>query len=45
MLTVSATLRKQERNVLDFLVAAVHAKLSHSTPPSLLPSRALVDAA
>jgi len=45
MLTVSATLRKQDRNVLDFLVGAVHAKLNHTTPPSLLPSQALADAA
>lgn len=45
MLTVNATLRKQDRNVLDFLVDAVHAKLNHTTPPSLLPSQALADAA
>jgi transposase len=45
MLTVNASLRKQDRNVLDFLLDAVHAKLNHTTPPSLLPSQALADAA
>jgi hypothetical protein len=45
MLTVNASLRKQGRNVFEFLIDAVHAKLNHTTPPSLLPSQALADAA
>jgi transposase len=44
MLTVNASLRKQGRNVFEFLVDAVHAKLSHTTPPSMLPSQALAEA-
>lgn len=38
ILTVVATLRLQRRNVLEFLAAAHSARLSHSQPPSLLPS-------
>jgi transposase len=38
ILTVVATLRQQNRNVLDFVRAACEAKLTGSQPPSLLPS-------
>ena len=39
MLTVVATLRQQQRNVLDFIAAAYSAKLTHAQPPTLLPSQ------
>lgn len=41
ILTVVATLRQQERNVLGFLRAACEAKLAGSQPPSLLPRSAV----
>jgi transposase len=37
MLTVTTTLRQQERNVLDYLVAAHRARLERKPAPSLLP--------
>lgn len=37
MLTVSATLKQQNRNVLDYLTAACIARLSNQPAPSLLP--------
>lgn len=37
MLTVTATLRQQQRNVLDYLIAAHHARIAGDTAPSLLP--------
>ena len=37
MLTVTATLRKQKRNVLEFLVEAIQAHDNGTKPPSLLP--------
>ena len=41
MLSVVATCRQQNRNVLDFLIACCGAPREGSTPPSLLPQRAL----
>jgi len=41
ILTVVATLRQQDRNVLAFLRAACKAQLTSSQPPSLLPTSAL----
>ena len=41
MLSVVATCRQQNRNVLDFLTACCGAPREGSTPPSLLPQRAL----
>ena len=38
MLTTTATLKQQNRNVLDYLVAAHQARLHDRTAPSLLPS-------
>jgi len=38
MLTVTATLKQQDRNVLDYLVAAHQARLHGRAAPSLLPS-------
>jgi transposase len=38
MLTATATLKQQKRNVLDYLVAAHQARLHGRAPPSLLPS-------
>lgn len=38
MLTVTTTLRQQERNVLDYMVAAHEARLHGRAAPSLLPS-------
>lgn len=38
MLTVTTTLRQQERNVLAYLVAAHQARLHRRTPPSILPA-------
>jgi transposase len=40
ILTVSATLKQQNRNVLDYLTAACIAKLRNEEPPSLLPPEA-----
>jgi transposase len=37
MLTVTCTLRRQGRNVVDFVTRAVEASLQGKTPPSLLP--------
>jgi transposase len=37
MATVVSTLRKQERDVLEYLTAAYQASLLHQSPPSLLP--------
>ncbi len=42
VLTAEATLRKQDRNVVQFVTQAVHAYLSGRRPPSLLPSRKLL---
>ncbi len=39
MLTVTATCRQQNRNVLDYVTAAVEAKLNGTAAPSLLPDR------
>ena len=41
MLSVVATCRQQNRNVLDFLTACCDAPRQGSTPPSLLPQQAL----
>jgi len=38
MLTVTTTLRQQERSVLDYMIAAHQARLHGRTAPSLLPS-------
>ena len=40
MMTVRASLRQQQRNVLEYLTAACEAALHHRRPPSLLPSSA-----
>jgi len=40
MLTVTATLCLQRRNVLDYLTTACEAALARQTPPSLLPQEA-----
>jgi len=45
ILTVSATLKLQGRNVVDFITRACEASLHGNKAPSLLPSRALVRAA
>jgi transposase len=45
MMTVSATCRQQNRNVLDYVSDAIRAWLRGETPPSLLPDVALVEAA
>ena len=37
MLTVVTTLKQQQRNVLDYLTAAMRAHLHGQAPPSLLP--------
>jgi transposase len=37
MLTAVTTLKQQQRNVLDYLTAAMHAHLHGQAPPSLLP--------
>jgi len=37
LLTVRATLRQQQRNVLEYLTAACEAALHRRPPPSLLP--------
>ena len=37
MLTTVATLRQQQRNVLEFITQACQAQLMHTAPPSLLP--------
>jgi len=39
MLTVSATLKRQDRNVLDYLTAACTARLHNCPAPSLLPQK------
>jgi transposase len=38
MLTVTTTLKQQNRNVLDYMVAAHQARLHGRQAPSLLPS-------
>jgi transposase len=40
MLTVHATLRRQQRNILDFMRSACNAALAHQPAPSLLPTEA-----
>jgi len=40
MMTVSATCRQQERNILDYVSAVVEANLLGATAPSLLPQQA-----
>ena len=42
MMTVVATLRQQERNVLDYVTAACEAAIRGEAPPSLLPRKALL---
>jgi transposase len=42
MLTVTATLRRQGRNVVDYLTDAIRAAQLHERPPSLLPSADLL---
>lgn len=42
MMTVVATLRQQERNVLDYVTAACQAAIRGEAPPSLLPREALL---
>ena len=37
VMTVHASLRQQQRNVLEYLTAACEAALHHRLPPSLLP--------
>jgi transposase len=37
MLTVMATLRQQQRNVLDYVITACEAALHHQPAPCLLP--------
>jgi transposase len=39
IMTTAATLRKQGRNILEYLTAAYNAALRNETPPSLLPSK------
>ena len=39
MMTVIASLRQQQRNVLDYLTQACQATLLGQTPPSLLPKK------
>jgi transposase len=39
MLTVSATLKRQNRNVLDYLTEACTARLYNRPAPSLLPQK------
>ena len=41
-LTVGATLRQQERNVLDYVTFACEAAIRGEAPPSLLPREALL---
>ncbi|HMA91915.1 MAG TPA: IS66 family transposase, partial [Polyangiaceae bacterium] len=41
-LTVVATLRQQNRNILAFLRAACEARLARTAPPSLLPEPATI---
>jgi transposase len=41
VLTVTATLRKQGRDVLDYIVDAMRAQVEGRPPPALLPARAL----
>ena len=41
MLTVTATCRQQDRNVLDYVTAAVEAKLNGTAAPSLLPDASI----
>ena len=38
MLTTTATLRLQNRNILDFVTTACHARIVGQKPPSLLPT-------
>jgi transposase len=45
MMTVSATCKQQERNVLDYVTAAVQSHLRGEAIPSLLPETAFVEAA
>ena len=42
MMTVGATLRQQERNVLDYVTFACEAAIRGEAPPSLLPREALL---
>jgi len=44
MMTVSATCRQQERNVIDYVTDAVRAYLSGDAVPSLLPAAAMAHA-
>ncbi len=41
-MTVVATLRQQERNVLEYVTAACQAAIRGETPPSLLPTKAFL---
>lgn len=42
MMTVVATLKRQDRNVLDYVTVACQAAISGETPPSLIPSEAML---
>jgi transposase len=44
MMTVAATLRRQNRNVLDFLTRATQATVTHTRRPSLIPTAVLLKA-
>ena len=45
MLTVSATCKQQNRNVLDYVTEAIRAHLHGEASPSLLPGEALIEVA
>lgn len=42
MMTVAATLKQQKRNIVDFIIRATEAELSHTRKPSLLPPVSLL---
>ncbi len=42
MMTVVATLKRQDRNVLDYVTAACQAAISDESAPSLIPSEAML---
>lgn len=42
MMTVGATLKRQDRHVLDYVTAACQAAIRGETPPSLIPSQAML---
>jgi transposase len=45
MMTVAATLKRQNRNIVDFITHATQSHLTHARKPSLLPSVSLLRAA